>query len=251
MARDKWPPVASGEETARANNRETATMACRWIITLVHGTWGRGFLRLDRPSKLPRWFEEDSRFLKHLHWRLRDAEISDATIEVCKWSGANSIVAREKGARQLADQLIAQRSADPDARQIVVAHSHGGNLAIRSLEHMQDRTEGLLLLTLATPFLEMFPPEREHFPLDRIVFFSAGALLLWIGSIVFAGLMLPPLAVTFAIVAIPLLANVIGVIEFRKHQARKKQIVPDSYVDRLARMTSHDAETGATRTVIR
>jgi hypothetical protein len=144
-------------------------MASEWIITLVHGTWGRGFFPNDkRQSKIvprwfdegARWFDEGSRFMVHLRLRLDNFDIPNARIEVFRWSGSNSIIARDDAARQLSNELQNQRRLNPTAKQLVIAHSHGGNVALRALEYLGDAAEGLLIATLATPFVEIFPPEE-------------------------------------------------------------------------------------------
>jgi len=131
-----------------------------WIITLVHGTWGRGFFKLDKPTKTPRWFEDGSDFREQVNKTLSYWNLPPATFDVCKWSGSNSITARERAARQLADQLNSQRRSSPGARQLVIAHSHGGNVAVRAIEYLEDSKHPVLVTTLATPFIEIFPRVR-------------------------------------------------------------------------------------------
>src|SRR5262249_60744241 len=98
-------------------------------IILVHGTWGRGIFPkisdlkrryLFRGSK--RWFEDGSPFherLKALGW----------PITAFPWSGANSVHARDSAARKLSDQLRKDLAA-PGATFVIIAHSHGGNVAL-------------------------------------------------------------------------------------------------------------------------
>src|SRR5437667_9231081 len=70
-------------------------------IFLVHGTWGRGILRLDPPTDLSRgsmgrrrkrWFEEGSEFHLHLDEELKKVSL-DGTVRAFLWSGANSVTA--------------------------------------------------------------------------------------------------------------------------------------------------------------
>jgi hypothetical protein len=132
------------------------------LITLVHGTWGRGFFpRRIGKSRRPFWFEGGSPFLA----RLSD-ELSDIPHKITPllWSGANSIFERDKTARVLADYLSAEHIEHPQATQLVIAHSHGGNVALRALYHLQKRdasqldgadSANPLVVTLATPFIEV------------------------------------------------------------------------------------------------
>jgi hypothetical protein len=212
----------------------------KWIVTLVHGTWARGFFNLDKPTKTPRWFEDSSRFMTHLLWRFRDAEIAEAKIEVCKWSGANSIIERDQAASQLAKQLIEQQQRWPESRQLVIAHSHGGNVAVRALEHLGGAADKLLVATMATPFLEMFPPEREYVPHEKIQFSFMGYILVLVSSIYlcleYAEKLFPPVAGTLlAVGAIWVVRQILAV------RARRRTIELTDYVDRLARATSHGA----------
>jgi hypothetical protein len=49
-------------------------------------------------------------------------------------------------------------ASDPDnANSIVIAHSHGGNVAFRAISKLDSRGARIHLITLATPFLQVFP----------------------------------------------------------------------------------------------
>jgi hypothetical protein len=132
------------------------------LITLVHGTWGRGFFPgRRRKGRPPWWFEDGSPFLARL-----SAGITDVPhrIKPLLWSGANSIFERDRTAQLLAEYLAAEHAEHPLASQLIIAHSHGGNIALRALHHLQMRngsgSEGPdsvhpLVATLATPFVEI------------------------------------------------------------------------------------------------
>src|SRR6516162_458644 len=112
-------------------------MSHQLLITLVHGTWGRGFfLRRKRQNQRPLWFEEGSPFLTRLSTELGDIPHK---ITPLLWSGANSIFVRDKTAHVLAEYLSAEHIEHPQAAQLVIAHSHGGNIALRALHHLQNR----------------------------------------------------------------------------------------------------------------
>src|ERR1700738_3849733 len=70
-----------------------------WIITLVHGTWGRGFFPTDKQPLWggPRWFQEGSHFLTELRGVLRE-RFPSFTIEPFTWSGSNSVFQRDSAA---------------------------------------------------------------------------------------------------------------------------------------------------------
>jgi len=118
------------------------------LITLVHGTWPRGlFPRLflfkqwvrglmgrRQPSEPPPfWFAEDSAFLARLSDELRDVPHK---ITLLPWTGKNSIDARDEAAHRLATHLLAEHAEHPQATQLIIAHSHGGNIALRALHHL-------------------------------------------------------------------------------------------------------------------
>src|SRR5262245_20235181 len=109
-------------------------------IILVHGKWARGFFPKRRevslyPPNKRWWFEEGSQFRTGLDAALKSASL-DWTICPFLWSGANSVHARDCAARELSDQLRNHLQDDPDARAVIIAHSHGGNVALRALQHL-------------------------------------------------------------------------------------------------------------------
>jgi hypothetical protein len=145
-------------------------MYCK--ITLVHGTWGRGFfpdtlgvwltkLRniLRWRQRRPRWFEAGSQFHDQLTTTLNELSVQYTIGPPFTWSGSNSVFERRSAAAKLADRLKAELSLNPNYRSIVIAHSHGGNVALRSLEYIAEYTSRIDVITLATPFLRVCPVE--------------------------------------------------------------------------------------------
>ena len=145
------------------------------LITVVHGTWPRGLfpkivrfkqwvrglMRRKRLGPPPFWFEEGSLFLDRLSTELGDIPHK---ITPLLWSGANSIFVRDRTANVLAEYLSAEHTEHPQATQLVIAHSHGGNIALRALHHLHQRdasqlygadSANPLVVTLATPFVEI------------------------------------------------------------------------------------------------
>jgi alpha-beta hydrolase superfamily lysophospholipase len=96
---------------------------------------------------------------------LLSTELGDIQHKITRllWSGANSIFVRDNTAHILAEHLSAEHTAHPEATQLIIAHSHGGNIALRALHHLQKRevsshsadTANPLVVTLATPFIEI------------------------------------------------------------------------------------------------
>jgi hypothetical protein len=139
----------------------------RISIILVHGTWGRGLLRglfsksqvCSPPCQGKRWFETDSDFYKSLKTKL----LVENSIRSFLWSGANSVRARDRAAKNLAKEL-SEDLKTPPAIPIIIAHSYAGNVALRALEYLRDPnfsggtldTSRVRIVTLATPFLKVF-----------------------------------------------------------------------------------------------
>ena len=125
-------------------------------ITLVHGTWGRGFFARD-PLRVRKgglfWFQPQSRFFSELSVRLADKNIGFEA-HAFLWSGANSFYARSEAARRLAIDLNRNRQHNPTAKQFVIGHSHGGTVAMLASKDL-DEANKPHLITLATPFVEL------------------------------------------------------------------------------------------------
>jgi hypothetical protein len=149
-------------------------------IILVHGTWGRGFFpspietSTDSQNDVPeedekaRWFEPASSFRSKLASWLRQYGFT-AQIEVFEWSGANSVFERDAAAKRLRDFLAASEDETT-----IIAHSHGGNVAMRAIHLLDEANRKIELITMGTPFLNMFPTH------SRIPEFLASIALLLI-----------------------------------------------------------------------
>jgi hypothetical protein len=171
------------------------------LITLVHGTWPRGFFpRLFRFKQWvrglmgrrqpweppPFWFEEGSPFLARLSAELHDIPHK---ITPLPWTGENSIFERDKTAHVLAKHLSAEHAQHPQATQLVIAHSHGGNIALRALRHLPKRdasqlcgaeSANPLVVTLATPFIEVHQVDfgrRPFYVRVAMILFLIGPIL--------------------------------------------------------------------------
>src|SRR5215471_7088509 len=144
------------------NSAKESSRTC--VITMVHGTWGRGFFPREHETRsrswwdelfptTPPWFGEGSDFRKNLESALRKENIA-ATFRIFQWTGANSVFHRARAANQLGGLLASDRD---DINSIVIAHSHGGNVALRAISRLGSRGARIGLVTLATPFLGVFP----------------------------------------------------------------------------------------------
>ena len=115
------------------------SQAVSYRITLVHGTFARAAA----------WTMDGSRLVRALQAGL-DGPVA---IERCPWSGGNSARARAAAAESLANQLRAQADRYPNEKRFVVAHSHGGNVALYALRDTTVAARVAGLACLATPFL--------------------------------------------------------------------------------------------------
>jgi hypothetical protein len=119
-----------------------------------------------------------------LESELRKENIA-ATFRIFQWSGANSVFHRARAADELSNLLV----SDPDnANSIVIAHSHGGNVAFRAILKLGSRGESIHLITLATPFLRVFPTWRGPDLWQVIVYFFVAIV---IGAYLLLGTLAP------------------------------------------------------------
>jgi hypothetical protein len=109
------------------------------VVTLVPGTW----------AGQAAWIRADSLLSKAL-------TTAGCQVVPFGWSHRNSYLARTRAAVRLAEQIQGQIKQNPGARQWIVAHSHGGNIALHAVRHLQDScidAPRVSTVTLATPFI--------------------------------------------------------------------------------------------------
>jgi hypothetical protein len=129
------------------------------VITLVHGAWARN----------ASWTRADSPLCSAVQ-----AAFPRALLVPCRWSGGNTLRARCRATTALVAHLRGLLVSYPGAHHFVIAHSHGGNIAMYALRdaELQRRLEGLVCLS--TPFLHVRPRS-----VSRIAAFAlVGAALL-------------------------------------------------------------------------
>jgi hypothetical protein len=134
--------VQSGQKTevTRGELEKYAGEAPRFVIYLVHGTW----------SATARWISHRSNFSERLSTRLEGSLLLDRV----RWSGKNSLTAREQATHKLRLELQERLAQFPNSIHVIIAHSHGGNIALQAI------SEGNLhssvgLVCLSTPFLNV------------------------------------------------------------------------------------------------
>jgi len=150
------------------------------VVTLVHGTllfarWPRLFrigqylIRLRRSPRREdiEWHKQDSTFWR----RLSKAVGEDCHLTEFEWSGANTVwgrlcaagaerdfgdgAARPPAAGTLRAHVACMKRRFPDARQVLIAHSHGGNVCLAALRDRDTRAAVQGLACLSTPFVNV------------------------------------------------------------------------------------------------
>ena len=180
--------------------------------------------------------------MNHLESSFRELPTgANYQVEVFRWSGSNSIKERDVAAQQLARTLEDQHSRDADCRQLVVAHSHGGNVALRAIRHLKSPTRNLRISSMACPFVEVFPPGVETVPMDKWLFL----VFSWSGLHYFCRFIAPGYfgaeladALTWALL---ILSIVVVYVEWTSLRRRRTAARKNTFPDRMARLTSHGA----------
>jgi hypothetical protein len=131
------------------------------VLHLVHGTWPEGGWVPHRIASLlgrhdkAEWIHSESSFRRDLETHL--APVARVIVDdEFSWRGRNSWRERHAAAAQLAERLTRIESGpDPSAMHMVIAHSHGGNVALWAIHSLprEQRERILGLVCMATPFL--------------------------------------------------------------------------------------------------
>ncbi len=118
------------------------------------------------------------------------------SIEAFTWSGRNSVVARQEAAKEFCEHL--QRTNDPDQRNVIVAHSHGGTVAAEAIAQLKQSSFGKArvhgLICLATPFVYLVRPTPDQL---RTAIYSLASLVMAVYWFALLSLF-PSIAILFA-----------------------------------------------------
>src|SRR6476659_3091767 len=95
--------------------RRTISDGSNIVVVLIHGTFSPG----------AKWTRADS----PLRRAIADQFGARVSFEIFNWSGRNSFTARSLACEQLVDKLRRLGRANPSKTIVVIAHSHGGNIA--------------------------------------------------------------------------------------------------------------------------
>ncbi len=161
--------------TATVMDDTSSATGTSLVITLVHGTFAAGAPWTQPDSALRRgWPATPERPVR---------------FSVFDWSGGNSHRDRVKAAGELAEHLSAL-TAEPAAAHLVIAHSHGGNVALAALGQEKLKGKVTALICLNTPFLHC--ARRELLPLLAVLIGLNPLVLLMLASAPFLELYLFP-----------------------------------------------------------
>jgi hypothetical protein len=108
-------------------------------VVLVHGTFAR-----DAP-----WTRAESDFLIALAAQLNE----EVRVVQHLWSGRNSFADRVSAAAELRQAILGESRTFPERDLFVIAHSHGGNVALSAAARIDCVRTIAGIVTLGTPFL--------------------------------------------------------------------------------------------------
>ena len=106
------------------------------FVTLVHGTYAQG----------AEWVRSGP-----LCTKLAAKGVKTLPFD---WTGENSIEDRHLARVALTEHLRTVNAFCPEAKQIIVAHSHGGNIALQAANAIGRNSNLVGVVTLATPFFQ-------------------------------------------------------------------------------------------------
>jgi hypothetical protein len=206
-------------------------------LTLVHGTWGRGFspkseiaheIKDDQAAAF--WFQAGSKFRASLSAALD----RPADYVAFLWSGANSVGERAIASARLAKTLDETVAAEPGSRHFIIAHSHGGNVALDALPLLTGSARNLHIITLATPFLTIYEERPGIF--DKLFVISLAIALATLVGYEWYALGGSPIfpATNNSILALSLLFGVITFWRDAYRRLRKKETSAGKYYRALS-----------------
>lgn len=108
------------------------------VVTLVHGTWAS---RAD-------WTMPKSPL-----YEVIGLSLGSVVMRPFRWSGRNRVWSRLTATDELRRDLHGALARWPNAAHFVIAHSHGGNIAVHALKDLELRSRITGVVCLSTPFL--------------------------------------------------------------------------------------------------
>ena len=140
------------------------------VLTLVHGTWARK----------AEWVKPGSEFVLRLT-SLLGPEHRVVSVHPLRWSGGNSNFARQRGAKALASHVRQVANEQSNAHHVLIAHSHGGNVALYALREQGIAQSIHSLFCLSVPvfhFRVVSGPATRFRVVERALLFILTILML-------------------------------------------------------------------------
>ncbi|HEY0061781.1 MAG TPA: hypothetical protein VGC21_06650 [Telluria sp.] len=130
-------------------------------VHLIHGTWPQGPFAIRRFDHAT-WISTGSAFLECMTEQIRHPVV----FTEFNWCGRNSFHARAAAALRFCEHIQSAMRAHPRARHVVLAHSHGGTIAMHALGLLQHQPAPVapipLAIFMSTPFAYLKDAERNH-----------------------------------------------------------------------------------------
>lgn len=103
-------------------------------VLIVHGTWNAP------EAGETKWYQKGGAFAQALAQRLESTALAGAVWRNCagkptdfSWCGDNTHECRLEAADRLYEEILGIQDVDETARIHIVAHSHGGNVVLKSI----------------------------------------------------------------------------------------------------------------------
>ena len=106
------------------------------LVILVHGTF----------ASKAEWLQKDSSLINHL------CNNTNSSLCVFPWSGKNSNKERLNSAKELAAEIDDIHRRKPSRKISIIAHSHGGNIALYCHKYLNDKKAIHKIVCMGTPF---------------------------------------------------------------------------------------------------
>jgi pimeloyl-ACP methyl ester carboxylesterase len=171
-------PTALGPNLSECllTNEEFASEAPDAVVVLIHGTF----------APEAEWMQKTSKIVQHLRSGLGRFKIAFCKFQwkgnVAHWLN-NSHLDRYVASQRLSLLLDAIEGRFPTSRIFLVAHSHGGNVALYAANAKPARSSLAGIVTMGTPFIQVTARKVED---DLLFSWSCkeAATLAWIGLLV-------------------------------------------------------------------
>jgi hypothetical protein len=165
-------------DSAEPGSGNSQRLNCSVLIVTVHGTW----------AGAAAWTKQDSKLGQAVLQRYRE-QGREATVLPFKWSGRNSVAARAKAGRALADLLVDLRRESTPRAIYLIAHSHGGSVfayALKQEPRLTEQIDGFI--ALATPWIDVavcgYIHQLRAFLSRTVLYICAASTLIPLGHIV-------------------------------------------------------------------